>query len=396
MTKLTGVKAVLADPKRLAKWKSNPGLRGKLPEKYLTPEQRLARRMGQEIFPGAGITGFEQARQAKSATDQVYGPQKLALQHQANTVAAQRQRNAGWWDQYVGQLRAMQAPAANTQTGPDVGAQFGAPAGTGTQQVQASAGGYQPALSSLAAGLLANNVASGGQRKLESLAGLDAVELGVKQKQGALQKEADLFKQDQKTKITAASRQQYLENLAYLGKNATQELAAKRLAETTRHNKAGENKPPAPKYGPDGIHTVEEFRNATPEQKAAWLKEVGKGPKSPKAKSPKAGEPGSPQRKAAWDTAMAALGGKKTPWLDGKGRVVYLLNGKAVYPDKDGKVPSGATKRVRSINPAYARSHREGLVRGLILEKKIPRVIAVRAVDRFINGSSPTLGSGRS
>jgi len=227
MTKLTGVKAVLADPKRLAKWKSNPGLRGKLPEKYLTPEQRLARRMGQEIFPGAGITGFEQARQAKSATDQVYGPQKIALQDQANTVAAQRQRNAGWWDQYVGQLRAMQAPAANTQAGPDVGAQYGAPAGPGTQQVQASAGGYQQALSSLAAGMLQNNVASGGQRKLESLAGLDAVELGVKQKQGALQKEADLFKQDQKTKIASTARQTFLEDIAYRTKDfAAQSKAA--------------------------------------------------------------------------------------------------------------------------------------------------------------------------
>ena len=79
MAKLTGVKAVLADKSRLAKWKANPGLRNKLPEKYLTPEQRLARRMGREIFPGAGVTGFDQARQAKTATEQVYGPQRRAL-----------------------------------------------------------------------------------------------------------------------------------------------------------------------------------------------------------------------------------------------------------------------------------------------------------------------------
>lgn len=393
MSKLTGIKAVLADPKRLSKWKANPGLRRRLPDNMLTPEQRLARRMGREIFPGAGITGFEQARQAKSATDQVYGPQKLALQEQQNVIGAQRQRNAGWWDQYVGQLQAMQTPQANLSQSPNVAAQYGAAPDLGTQQ---AAGGYQQALSSLAAGLLANNVAVGGQRKLESLAGLDAQELGVVQKKGALAKEAELFKQDQKGKISEAARTAYLENIGFLGKQAAQELAAKKLAETTRHNKAAENKPSSPKYGPDGVHTVEEWRNASAAQKAAWLKEVGKGPKAGKPKSPKAGEPGSPQRKAAWDTAMAALGGKKTPWLDSKGRVVYLLNGKAVYPDKDGKVPSGATKRVRSINPAYARTHREGLIRGLILEKKIPRDIAVRAVDRFIAGSSTTLGSGRS
>ena len=214
MTKLTGVKAVLADKSRLAKWKANPGLRSKLPEKYLTPEQRLARRMGQEIFPGAGITGFEQARQAKGATDQVYGPQKLALQEQQNVLGAQRQRNAGWWDQYVGQLRAMQAPQANTIASPNQLGQYGAQPDAGTQQVQQSAGGYQQALSSLASGLLQSQTASAGQRKLESLAGLDAQELGVVQKKGALQKEADLFKADQKDKIKSGLWQQALEAAA--------------------------------------------------------------------------------------------------------------------------------------------------------------------------------------
>ena len=399
MAKLTGIKAVLADKSRLAKWKANPGLRSKLPEQYLTPEQRLARRMGQEIFPGAGITGFEQARQAKSATDQVYGPQKLALQEQQNVLGAQRQRNAGWWDQYVGQLRAMQAPQANTIAGPDVGAQYGAPAGAATQGVQQAAGGYQQALSSLASGMLANNVAVGGQRKLESLAGLDAQELGVVQKKGALQREADLFKQDQKDKIKSSLWQQALEAAAFKLKTTDTLADNKRAA---AKDKADANKPPTTdtQLAPDQTHTMSEWLKASPAQKAAWMKQARDSglvskPKGSKPKEPKAGEPGSPQRKAAWDTAMAALGGKKTPWLDGKGRVVYLLNGKAVYPDKDGKVPSGATKRVRSITPAYAKTHREGLVRGLILEKKIPRDIAVRAVDRFIAGSSKTLGSGR-
>lgn len=396
MSKLTGVKAVLADPKRLAKWKSNPGLRGKLPEKYLTPEQRLARRMGQEIFPGAGITGFEQARQAKSATDQVYGPQKLALQDQANTVAAQRQRNAGWWDQYVGQLRAMQAPAANTQAGPDVGAQYGAPAGPGTQQVQASAGGYQQALSSLAAGMLQNNVASGGQRKLESLAGLDAVELGVKQKQGALQKEADLFKQDQKDKIKSSARQTLLENIAYKIKQDT--------ADSTIADKAADNNRDAKKWSGEvnkyGV-TNGAWRDwgKTAGGKAKRQKAIDeynavthppKDPKDPKKKTPKAGEPGSPQRKDALDTANAVLRNQKTPWLDGKGNTVYTVNGKTVSVPKGGAAPDGAVLRQRPITPEYAKTHRQQLIDALHLKKKVPMDIAARAVDRFIaSGGKP-------
>lgn len=379
MTKLTGVKAVLADPKRLAKWKSNPGLRGKLPEKYLTPEQRLARRMGQEIFPGAGITGFEQARQAKSATDQVYGPQKIALQDQANTVAAQRQRNAGWWDQYVGQLRAMQAPVANTQAGPDVGAQYGAPAGPGTQQVQASAGGYQQALSSLAAGMLQNSVASGGQRKLESLAGLDAVELGVKQKQGALQKEADLFKQDQKSKIKADLWKQVLESQAF----------GLKAADTAADNATAAKRAAADARDKTQRRSISRAQQRETARSNAEREAIARS-KADKKKTPKAGEPGSPQRKDALDTANAVLRNQKTPWLDGKGNTVYTVNGKTVSVPKGGAAPDGAVLRQRPITPEYAKTHRQQLIDALHLKKKVPMDIAARAVDRFIaSGGKP-------
>lgn len=377
MAKLTGIKAVLADPNRLSKWKSNPGLRSKLPEKYLTPEQRLARRMGQEIFPGAGITGFEQARQAKSATDQVYGPQKLALQEQQNVIGAQRQRNAGWWDQYVGQLRAMQAPQANTLAGPDVGAQYGAPAGAATQQTQAAAGGYQQALSSLAAGLLQNNVAVGGQRKLESLAGLDAQELGVVQKKGALQKEADLFKADQKDKIKSALWQQLLESKAFNLK----------AADTAADNQTAAQKAAADARDKEQRRSItraqqRETARANREREAIARERAAKK-KDAKAK---AGEPGSPQRQQAWDTARAVLRNQKTPWLDGKGNTVYTVNGKQVSVPKGSPAPEGAVLRQRPVNAAYAKTHRQQLIDALVLKKKIPRDIATRAVDKLIAG----------
>lgn len=365
MAKLTGIKAVLADRKRLAKWRASPGLRSKLPDEVLTREQRLQRRLHRPVFDG-GPTGFDVARGARTATDLAYGGQRQALREERTQVAAQRMRNAGWWDQYQNMLRSQVGSVqANPTVSPNVLGQYGARPDAGTVGVQQGAQGAQAALASLANGLLQAQAQTATQRKMESLAGFDAKELALTRKSGDLEREAGLFKQQQREKIVGDAWQKLLEGKAFdlkafaarsdaatdaakvqsdaRDKAMNRSLKRQELAEKTRHNQAMENKPSGRKKGKD--------------------------------------------RSQKWDEANAMLRGGKTPWLDGKGNLVYYVNGKTVSVPKGRAAPEGAQLRTRPFDAGYAKSHREQLIDMLVL-KKIPRDLAARAVDRMISTGS--------
>lgn len=370
MAKLTGIKAVLADPKRLAKWKANGGLRSKLPDQYLTQEQRVARRLNREIFPGAGVTGLDQVRQAKSATDEVYDPQRRALVDERAVVQAQRNRNAGWWDQYQAQLRAMQVPQPSAGLGGQLGQYGAAPS---QPVVDASQNAPSQAMASLARGLLDAQVARVGQRKLEDVALSDARERGVVQKQGQVEVDAARYKQQYKDKVASDTRKQYLEDIGFGLKKADMiadnQRADASLAASTRNQSQNRSIARA---------RLRESERAAREREATARRREAK-----KAADKK---PGSPARQKQWDQAIATLRSGKTAWLDGKGQKVWLVNGKAVKVAPGSNPPDGAELRKREYTPAFAESHREELINALVLKKKVSRDIAARAVDHFIKG----------
>lgn len=101
---------VAHDPQLLRRALANPGLRSKLPDKYLTQEQRRQRRMNerlaQPIVAGSTMTERELARGANAAADVRYGPVE-AQQSQQLGQAQTWQRDVGtYYDQYLAQLAA--------------------------------------------------------------------------------------------------------------------------------------------------------------------------------------------------------------------------------------------------------------------------------------------------
>lgn len=99
---------IKADPKLLARMLANPGLRSKLPDKYLTPKQlmqrRLNKRLDQPIVPGSTTTERALSHEAQAAMDVRYGPREH-LESQALGEEKNRARDtAGFYDQYLAQV----------------------------------------------------------------------------------------------------------------------------------------------------------------------------------------------------------------------------------------------------------------------------------------------------
>ena len=95
---------VARDPALLARALRDPGLRSKLPDKYLTAQQREQRRLNRPFMEGSALTNRDVSGQVKAAETLQFGPNAEARQQQTARDVA------GWYDDYV---RALQGHAAN-------------------------------------------------------------------------------------------------------------------------------------------------------------------------------------------------------------------------------------------------------------------------------------------
>jgi hypothetical protein len=119
--KKTLAQRIAADPKLKAKYLSNPGLRSKLPDNMLTPEQRARRQSNAlaaaPITEGSAVTNKQLGLEAADATQVRYGSQQQALQtQQARAQSLGRDQN-DWYNAYRAELA---THAVNTQA---IGAQ---------------------------------------------------------------------------------------------------------------------------------------------------------------------------------------------------------------------------------------------------------------------------------
>src|SRR4051812_40335320 len=95
---------IKADPKLLARMRANPGLRSKLPDKYLTPKQlmqrRLNKRLDQPIVPGSTVTNRDLSHEADAAMTVKYGPRETQEKQTLGEEKNRARDTAGWYDQY--------------------------------------------------------------------------------------------------------------------------------------------------------------------------------------------------------------------------------------------------------------------------------------------------------
>src|SRR4051812_985332 len=119
------------DPALLKRVLANPGLRSKLPAKYLTPAQQQQRktnvRLAQPIVAGSTTTERSLAHEAQAAMDVKYGPLE---QQQKQTLGEEQTRardTTGFYDQYLRQI------AQHAQNVQSIGANA-AQTGLGLQQ----------------------------------------------------------------------------------------------------------------------------------------------------------------------------------------------------------------------------------------------------------------------
>lgn len=186
---------------RLAAYLKNPGLRGQLPTKDLSPAQRAARawiaKTKTPITPGSSITQSQLASQAKSAVAEKYGP--ATQQANSNLLAAQQfaQKQGDWYQQYQAAAKANQdaVAAAGTRANAEIQALQGATTGLagqspGQNQTSTDAAGVRAALLASMGGLVSGqshnaNVAASGQANI--VAPGQAIQ-GGKSAQGIVQK----------------------------------------------------------------------------------------------------------------------------------------------------------------------------------------------------------------
>lgn len=149
---------VAHDPALLARALKDPGLRSKLPPKYLSPAQRAQRTQNftdaQPVVPGGTLTGKDLRTQLDAAQTLQYGPNAEAKQQQ------QGRDVGGWWDQFQKEMQQhytnSRQDAADTNTALTrlVGQVGGAAAPTTGQDPNAAAQAGQAAL--VRSGLLAS------------------------------------------------------------------------------------------------------------------------------------------------------------------------------------------------------------------------------------------------
>jgi len=106
--KQTLAQRIAADPALKAKYLSNPGLRSKLPDKFLTPAQRKVRQTNAynaaPITEGSAVTNKQLALEAANATRVRYGPQEQALQAQQQRAQSLGRDQNDWYNAYKAEL----------------------------------------------------------------------------------------------------------------------------------------------------------------------------------------------------------------------------------------------------------------------------------------------------
>ena len=139
--KKKGVDAVVADPKRLRKWLANPGLRSKLPEKYLSRDQQEERKLGEPVTPGSSMTLRDLRRDSKAATDLRYGGSIRDSQQSIYSSQAAERATSSWYDDYLRRLAQYQTDVGNsgTQAQQQASADFGAVRNLDNADAQAQA-----------------------------------------------------------------------------------------------------------------------------------------------------------------------------------------------------------------------------------------------------------------
>src|SRR6185312_5402866 len=97
-------------PKELARRLKDPGLRSKLPDKYLSPAQRAQRKQNAynnaPVTPGSSYTNRQAGVETQAATQQKYGDADLALNQQLQRSQGVQSQIPGWYQQYRDVLNA--------------------------------------------------------------------------------------------------------------------------------------------------------------------------------------------------------------------------------------------------------------------------------------------------
>lgn len=335
---------VAHDPKLLARVLANPGLRSKLPDKYLTAAQRSKRnvntRLNAPLVPGSPMTMRDAARTANAQTQVKYGQAEQALGTELGHAQGYARDVPGWYQQYQNDLathaqnvqnigagantalanqasgiRSLDQATLNAQQGAanSEAAQRGATAGNLGPTASDASTVRQAMLAALAGGQTGANTANStyadtiakvvapGQ-KLQAQTQAAGKVSDVRAKQTQLAGEKGAFNLSARQQIAADELKNVLAQQALTGTQATQKAnIAATTARTTKtqadidyFNKHGyyprtgpAPKPSAPSgYGPgrpgmNSLHyTYDEWNALTPKQQADAR--AGKGaPKKP-------------------------------------------------------------------------------------------------------------------
>jgi hypothetical protein len=149
LNKLQAGQGTTAQRSRIARLLANPGTRHLLADRFLTPAQQSTRsvntRLAQPVVPGSDITNRDLAKQRNEAAALKYG----GAEAQAGRDIASRQaavgQTAGFFDNYLAELRAHEANQAqiNAQSQAATQGLAGSIQGLGTQAGQVVAQGNQ-------------------------------------------------------------------------------------------------------------------------------------------------------------------------------------------------------------------------------------------------------------
>ena len=410
MAKKPKVKPKSYTPARVKKLAKNPGERSKIPTRLLPQQYRAERekneRLNAPVTPGSSLTNRQLSRDTKSYTTQKYGQGDLA---ERQGIQAQQNLNrdqTGWYDKYLQDLR---THAANINTFADQNVQQTGAYGQGLAQAgqRALAGQADPVsqgMNAQAADTRARyagsfvgqasavgtanknyastvaNVVGPGQRLQAQAQGARAL-TGLREKAAtradvkgadAQQYRSGRISEEQKVLIASAIAQG--KDTTALTKAAIQADTSKTVARIGAASKT----PPVPYY------TWAQWKAMSPAEKRAAVKDYSATKRAPtKPTKPGANDPGSPARIKQYDTAAAVLRNTKDKWLGAGGKEVWVLGGKVVAAGTP-----NAEIRTAPITPAYAKTHRAKLIDKLVIQKKIDRGIAARAVDKFIASGS--------
>lgn len=116
-------RAQAGDKDALARVLANPGLRSRLPDRYLSSEQRASRAMNRRnqapFVEGSPLTYGDVARERQAAETLRYGPAESQIAQQVRGSQQQEANIGGWFDQYkatvAAQTAASQARYAQAQ-----------------------------------------------------------------------------------------------------------------------------------------------------------------------------------------------------------------------------------------------------------------------------------------